>query len=141
MELFDLINKYKQKFVFKKGELPLSEAKELLEKLKVEPIDLENEEMMWKLRNFISKQEYLNKNKNDKEDELRKACDEFDYYHEKLKEYGVKVVQPGDKYNGKTDYVYMTYHYNGEVIYKWYSGTHVTVLAPQIKEVYEVLNK
>jgi TPP-dependent indolepyruvate ferredoxin oxidoreductase alpha subunit len=136
----ELVEKYRKHFVLKQKELSLLEAKVLLSELEKEPVSLQNEEMMSKLRYFISKKESLEKRKNDQENKVSQASEEFDHYHEKLKEMGVVVVQPGVEYNGKRD-IYMTYHYKGEVIYKWYNGTHVTVLAPEIKKVYEGLAK
>lgn len=138
MELSELIKKYKQHFVLNKEKMGVLEAKELVSKLEVEPLNSENEEMMWKLRSFIGRQEYIAENKNDQEVKTRKASKDFDHYHEKLKDFGVVVVQPGIEYNGKIDYINMTYHYKDEVIYKWRGqGVHVTELAPQIKAVYE----
>lgn len=49
------------------------------------------------------------------------------------------MVQPGIEHKGKIDYLNVTYHLNGEIIYKWSAGIKIIDMAQQMKEVYEVL--
>ena len=123
--------------------MTLSEANELVGRLEREPVSLENEEMMWKLRGLISRQTYQNEEKENQQNTLKQASKDCDYYHEEIKKLGVKVIQPGEEYNGKIDRLYVTYHLNDEVIYKWYgsSGIPVVKLASDVKALYEGLNK
>lgn len=140
MKLTELKDKYKQHFIFKNDKMDLAEAKELVSLLKSEPISLDNDEMMWKLKSFISRREYYNSIKEEDENAVKQASKDIDYYSLKLRELGVVVVQPGEEYNDQIDYLNVTYHLNGKVIFKWYGGgVKVVELAPQIKEAYEVL--
>lgn len=139
MELSELIQKYKKQFIFKDEKMTLTEAKELVSRLEKEAISLDNEEMMGKLRSFISRQEYFESNKNDLENKQNQAREDLEYYHNKLKELGTVVIQPGIKHNGQIDYLNVTYHLDGKVIYKWAAGIKIIEMAEQMKKVCEEL--
>jgi hypothetical protein len=137
LELSELIQKYKKQFIFKDEKMTLPESRELVSKLEKEPVSLDNDEMLFKLRSFISRQDYYQDIKNDQESKQKQAVQECDYYHNKLKELGTIVVQPGVNHNGLIDYLNVTYHLDGKVIYKWAAGIKTVDMAEQIKEIYE----
>ncbi|MGM9929247.1 MAG: hypothetical protein ACI35P_14990 [Bacillus sp. (in: firmicutes)] len=135
----ELIKKCKGWFLFKKDKPTLEEARGVREYLmKMEPCE-DTQWLLGKLGVFIHKQEHVVARQLTEEEALREANRRFDHYHVKLKERGVVVAQPGDVVNGLVDAIHITYHYKGEVVYRWCNGMGIKDMAKQIQGVYERL--